>query len=257
MNLASGHDADRRAPHVRSADIVVLGAGYGGLHVAQRLMRLLHNNHHADGTPWSILIVDRQPHHQLTTELPRILGNEVADRDLDIPLDHLLNQWKEQFLQAEIHAIQPVPNGQPGSVETSAGRVAYRYLVIALGSVSNDFGIPGVPEHMRPFLTTEDARDLRVAVSRARPDAARLEFDQPNVDLDDLRRRMTVLIGGAGATGVEVAGELAEFMEDQWQLAWRVAGDPQHYRLPKPHHAGWCRANRAARLVGPNDSCRR
>jgi NADH dehydrogenase len=221
--------------HVVSADIVILGAGYGGLHVAQRLMRLLADDHHADGAPWSILIVDRQPHHQLTTELPRIIGNEVADRDLDIPLDQLLSERKDQFLQAEILAIHPSPNSQPGAIETSAGRIEYRYLIVALGSVSNDFGVPGVRQYMRPFLTTEDARDLRIAVSRSIQDAARYEFDQMDAEQDELRRRMTVLIGGAGATGVEVAGELAEFMEEQWQSAWRVAGEPAHYRLPKPH----------------------
>jgi len=236
MNSISEPDANGiGARHIVSADIVILGAGYGGLHVAQRLIHLLDDDHHADGAPWSILIVDRQPHHQLTTELPRIIGNEVADRELDIPLDQLLSERKDQFLQAEIQAIHPSPHSQPGAIETSAGCIQYGYLIIALGSVSNDFGIPGVRQYMRPFLTTEDARDLRIAVSRAIQDAARDELDRPDAEPDELRRCMTVLIGGAGATGVEVAGELAEFMEDQWQAAWRVAGEPQHYRLPKPH----------------------
>ncbi len=235
MNCISEPHADSiGAQHVVSADIVILGAGYGGLHVAQRLVRLLDDNRHADGGPCSILIVDRQPHHQLTTELPRIIGNEVADRDLDIPLDQLLSERKDQFLRAEIQAIRPSPHAQPGAIETTAGRIQYRYLIIALGSVSNDFGIPGVRQYMRPFLTTEDARDLRIAVSRSIQDAARFEFDQPDAEQEELRRRMTVLIGGAGATGVEVAGELAEFLEGQWQAAWRVAGEPEHYRLPKP-----------------------
>jgi len=174
MNCISEPHADSiGAQHIVSADIVILGAGYGGLHVAQRLVRLLDDNRHADGGPCSILIVDRQPHHQLTTELPRIIGNEVADRDLDIPLDQLLSERKDQFLRAEIQAIRPSPHAQPGAIETTAGRIQYRYLIIALGSVSNDFGIPGVRQYMRPFRTTEDARDLRIAVSRSIQDADR------------------------------------------------------------------------------------
>jgi len=106
--------------------------------------------------------------------------------------------------------------------------------VIALGSVSNDSGIPDVRQYMGPFLATEDARDLQIAVSRSIQDAARIEFDEPQAEQDELGRRMTVLIGGAGATGVEVAASLVRFMEDQWQAAWRVAGDPEHYPLPKP-----------------------
>jgi hypothetical protein len=65
--------------------------------VAQRLVRLLDDDHHAGGAPWSIRIVDRQAHHQLTTELPRINGNEVADRDLEIPLNLLLSERKVSF----------------------------------------------------------------------------------------------------------------------------------------------------------------
>lgn len=69
MNRIAQLDANSGGgQHAVFADIVILGAGYGGLHVAQRLMRLLDHDRHADGTPWSIVIVDRQPHHQLTTE---------------------------------------------------------------------------------------------------------------------------------------------------------------------------------------------
>ncbi len=215
---------------IHREDIVILGAGYGGLHVAQRLSSLLRDVPDPDGTPHWILLIDRQPHHQLTTELPRLVSGQRSDEELDIDLDRLIDEKLVRFLQAEVSAIRP--DGR--RVETSAGPVEYQYLVIALGSVSNDFGIPGVREHMRPFLTTEDARGLRIAVARAIEDAARLEQDNREVDLVDLQRRLTVLIGGAGATGVEVAGELAEFMEGLWEAQRRVASDPPNYRLPKP-----------------------
>jgi NADH dehydrogenase len=220
--------------HVESADIVILGAGYGGLHVAQRLARLLRGERKADGAPWTVLLIDRQPHHQLTTELPRLVNYEAADDDLDIPLDHLLDGQRTRLLQAEIQSIRLGADSQPGVVETSVGAIAYSQLVIALGSISNDFGIPGVREYMRPFLTTEDARDLRLAVIRAIEEAARGEREQPAADLEELRQRVRVLIVGAGATGVEVAGALAELMADEWEAAWQIAGKPDHYRLPKP-----------------------
>jgi NADH:ubiquinone reductase (H+-translocating) len=219
---------------VEQADIVILGAGYGGLHVAQRLAHLLRNEHKADGMPWTTLIIDRQPHHRLTTELPRLVNNEVADDSLDIPLDQLLGGQRTQLLQAEIQSIRLSTGAQPGTIETSAGEIAYSQLVIALGSVSNDFGIPGVHEYMRPFLTTQDARDLRLAVTRALEEAARSEREQPATDLEELRQRMSVLIVGAGATGVEVAGAMVELMGEEWERAWRIAGKPDHYRLPKP-----------------------
>lgn len=222
---------------VEATDIVILGAGYGGLHVAQRLARLLRGECKADGTPWTTLIVDRQPHHQLTTELPRLVNNDAADDSLDIPLDQLLDGQQTRLLQAEILSIRLGTDSQPGAIATNMGTIAYYQLVIALGSISNDFGIPGVREYMRPFLMTEDARDLRLAVIGAFEEAARREREQPAVDLEELRQRVRVLIVGAGATGVEVASALAELMAEEWERAWRIAGKPDHYRLPKPQIA--------------------
>jgi NADH:ubiquinone reductase (H+-translocating) len=219
---------------VESADIVILGAGYGGLHVAQRLARLLRNECKANGAPWTTLIIDRQPHHQLTTELPWLVNNEVADDSLDIPLDQLLDGQRTRLLQAEIQSIRLGADSQPGAIETSVGAIRYSQLVIALGSISNDFGIPGVRSSMHPFLTTEDARDLRLALIRAFEEAARSEREQPAADLEELRQRVRVLIVGAGATGVEVAGAMAELMAEEWERARRIAGKPDHYRLPKP-----------------------
>jgi NADH dehydrogenase len=218
---------------LEAADIAILGAGYGGLHVAQRLARLLRGERKPDGAPWTTLIIDRQPHHQLTTELPRLMNSDVADESLDIPLDQLLDGERTRLLQAEIQAIRPGAAAEPGVIATSTGTIAYTHLVIALGSISNDFGIPGVHAYMRPFLTTEDARDLRIAVVRAFEEAARHDLERPDTDLQLLQQHLRVLIVGAGATGVELAGALAELTAEQWERAWRVAGKPAQYRLPK------------------------
>ena len=213
----------------RREEIVILGAGYGGLHVAQRLSSLLRDAP-TEAMPAHILLVARQPRHQLTTELPRLVSGQRPDGDFEIDFGRLLDDRRVRFLQAEVTAIRPADR----RVETAAGPIDYRYLVIALGSVSNEFGIPGVREHMRSFLTTEDARDLRLAAARAVEDAARIERDHRQVDLADLQRRLTVLIVGAGPTGVEVAGELAELMTELWETQRRVAGEPPDYHLPRP-----------------------
>jgi NADH dehydrogenase len=209
---------------------LILGAGYGGLHMTQRLSHLLRDVPPAEAAPTWILLVARQPHHQVTTELPRLVNGQVSDGELDIDLHRLIDEAYVRFLQTEVMAIRPANR----RVETSAGPIEYRYLGIALGSVSDDLGIPGVREHMRPFLTTEDAHGLRMAVARAIEDAARIEQDTPEIDLLDLQRRLTVLIVGAGATGVEVAGEVTELMVGLWEEQRRLAGAPLRYRLPGP-----------------------
>ena len=215
---------------MRREEIVILGAGYGGLHVAQRLSSLLHHAQPPDAAPARILLVARQPRHQLTTELPRMVSGQRPDSDFDLDLGRLLDDRRVRFLQAEVTAIRPADR----RVETAVGPIEYRYLVVALGSVSNEFGIPGVRDYMRSLLTTEDARGLRLAAVRAIEDAARIERDGREVDQADLQRRLTVLIVGAGPTGVEVAGELAELMAELWETQRRVAGGSPDYRLPRP-----------------------
>jgi NADH dehydrogenase len=211
-------------PTVESADIVILGAGYGGLHVAQRLARLLSGERKADGAPWTVLLIDRQPHHQLTTELPRLVNNEVADDSLDIPLDQLFDGKRTRLLQAEITSIRLSAGSRPDALETSVGPIEYSQLVIALGSISDDFSIAGVHKYMRPFLTIEDARDLRLAVIRAIEEAARSERELPAADLEVLRQRLRVLIVGAGATGVEVAAAMTELVARSGSISSRSPG---------------------------------
>lgn len=232
--MTENNPISTQRPLTETVDIMILGAGYGGLHVAQRLTSVLGSKRKPDGATWTILIVDRQKHHQLTTELPQLVNNEVTDDSLAIPLERLLNERRVRLLQAEIQRINLGLDTQPNTVETSVGTLSCRHLVIALGSVSNDFGIPGVRAYMRPFLTTEDARALRLAVTHAVEDTARCELAGPDVDLGELQRRLTVLIVGAGATGVEVAGALTELMGYAWASAWRTAGKPEPYGLPKP-----------------------
>jgi hypothetical protein len=142
---------------VASADIVILGAGYGGLHVAQRLARLLRDEHKADGAPWTVLLVDRQSHHQLTTELPWLVNNEVTDDSLDIPLDQLLDGQQTRLLQAEIHSIRLGADSQPGAIETSVGAIAYNQLVMWLAI--DDQSRPG-----RAILLALAAKQARQAL---------------------------------------------------------------------------------------------
>src|SRR5581483_11612825 len=217
----------------QSGMVVVLGAGYGGLHVTQRLASLLPERTdvaEAGGWRYPIVLVDRRPYHQLTTELPRLVEGQRADAALDLDLRRLIDAERVQFVQAEVAGIAR----ERRAVRTTAGELGYRFLVIALGSVLNDFGVAGVREHMRPFLTTEDAHDLRITAALAVEDAARRYLERGDDDLAALQRSLTVLIGGAGPTGVEVAGALAEYLDDRWEAARRVAGQPREYRLPRP-----------------------
>ncbi|MGH3102174.1 MAG: NAD(P)/FAD-dependent oxidoreductase, partial [Thermoleophilia bacterium] len=93
-------------------------------------------------------------------------------------------------------------------LKTGAGPIGYTRLVLALGSRPNDFAIPGLAERAISLYSVADAEHVWAAVNQALATAATA------TDPDQQRRLATVIIGGGGATGVELAGELAEMLPE-------------------------------------------
>jgi len=174
--------------------IVIAGAGYAGLHVALRVVTQLDEDHPAD-----ITLVDRYDYHQVLTELPRVAAGARAVDAVRVPLEQVLARGVT-FVRATITGFDIA--GQQAL--TDAGPLPYTRLVLALGSRPNDFAIPGLADRALFLWSVDDARVVWTAVNRAITDAAGAR------DPAEQRRLLTVVIGGAGATGVELAGELAE-----------------------------------------------
>jgi NADH dehydrogenase len=179
-----------------SGRIVVAGAGYAGLHVALRLTARLRNRPELELT-----LVDRHDYHQAITELPRVAGGTRAADAVRIPLQDLL-ATRVRFVQTEINGFD-LPGRQ---LLTGAGPIGWDRLVLALGSRPNDFAIPGLAERALSVYSASDAEQVWAAVSKALAAAA------VATDPGRQRRLATVVVGGGGATGVELAGELAEIL---------------------------------------------
>jgi NADH dehydrogenase len=178
--------------------IVVAGAGYAGLHVALRLTSRLKNNPKVELT-----LVDRHDYHQVLTELPRVAGGTRAADAVRIPLQEML-ATRVRFVETEINGFDLAGYG----LLTPAGPIGWTRLVLALGSRPNDFAIPGLAERTLSLYSAGDAENVWAAVNQALTVAA------AGTDPQEQRRLATVVVGGAGATGVEVAGELAEMLPD-------------------------------------------
>lgn len=174
--------------------IVIAGAGYAGLRVALRLAAKLDRGRGA-----ALTLVDRHDYHQLLTEVPRVAGGSRAADDVRVPLEGVLDE-RVDFVQTTVDGFDFTGR----RLLTKAGPLPYTRLVLALGSRPNDFDIPGLAERALTLWSVEDARRVLAAVD-AHVAAAVGESDPA-----EQRRRLTVVIGGAGATGVELAGELAE-----------------------------------------------
>jgi NADH:ubiquinone reductase (H+-translocating) len=181
-----------------SGQIVVAGAGYAGLHVALRLTAKLRNRPKIELT-----LVDRHDYHQVITELPRVAGGTRAADAVRIPLQDMLAE-RIRFVQTEINGFDLAGR----RLRTGAGPLGWSRLVLALGSRPNDFAIPGLGERALSVYSASDAERVWQAVSEALAAAA------AETDPGRQRRLATVVVGGGGATGVELAGELAEVLPE-------------------------------------------
>jgi NADH:ubiquinone reductase (H+-translocating) len=179
--------------------VVVAGAGYAGLHVALRLAAKVR-----DDPSVELSLIDRHDFHQVLTELPRVAGGTRAADAVRIPLQDILAS-RVRFVQTEIQGIDLTAQ----RLLTTTGPFGWGRLVLALGSRPNDFAIPGLAERTLSLYSPSDAERVWAAVRRILTSAAAA------TELAEQRRLATVVVGGAGATGVELAGELAEILPEE------------------------------------------
>jgi NADH:ubiquinone reductase (H+-translocating) len=181
--------------------LVILGAGYGGLAVAQKLDTMARGR-----SNWDITLVDRRDYHLIQVRVHEVAANSIAAERVKVPFAELLEGFNVKFLQADILKIMPEQN----QVETSAGILDYDRLVVALGSETAYYSIPGMQEHSYPMKFLEDAVAFRKAVIQAFKKA--IAKDAPPLIKND--PRLTVVIGGGGLTGTELAAEMVDFIND-------------------------------------------
>lgn len=181
-------------------NVVILGAGFGGLRAATVVAKGLRRRRLLGR--WNVVLVDRNDHHTYTPLLYEVATTSKETADIcrlhevaAYPLKPLLARLPVELVRGEAKPLDPAS----GEVLLEDGRkIPCEYLVIALGSEPNYFGIKGLAEHALPFKTFRDAIRVRDAVW--------------NLAMDQSRRNpIRILLGGAGSTGIELAAELKEW----------------------------------------------
>jgi len=177
--------------------LVVLGGGFGGLHLVRRLER------HLRPGEATVTLVDRQNYHLFTPLLYQVCTGELPPHAVAYPLRDATAPAGYHFLQSEVTAIDL----EHRRVRTADGELPYDQLVIAVGSVTNDFGIAGVRENALPVKWLSDAEALKRHVLDI--------FESAATETDLARRRegLTFIIVGAGPVGVELASSLRDLMD--------------------------------------------
>lgn len=184
-------------------NVVILGAGFAGLTAARSL-----------GKFSDVTLVDR---HNFQTFLPLLYQVSTAG----LAADHVAYPIRGALRKTGVKFKM----GSPISIDhknkivklDSSETISFDYLIIAVGSATNDFGIRGVSEHALGMKSVNEAIEIRAKIMRRFEDLCRLE-DQT---------RLSIAVIGGGPTGVEMAGAIAELkrgplMSDNEQAAKRM-----------------------------------
>jgi NADH dehydrogenase len=166
--------------------VVILGAGFGGLTAARALDSVAH-----------VTLVDR---HNFQTFLPLLYQVSTAGLAADhvaYPIRGALRKTKVKFRMGSPIAV----DHKNKTVKLDSSEVLdFDYLIVALGSSTNDFGIKGVADNALGMKTVNEALNIRSEIMRRFEDLCRFEDDT----------KFSIAVIGGGPTGVEMAGAIAE-----------------------------------------------
>jgi len=161
--------------------VVVLGAGYAGIVVADRLERTLPED-------VDLVVVDEHDYHLVQHELHRVIRRPGLADDVRVPLDDIFDRARVE--RGHVSGVDRANR----VVEFGNGRtLGYDVAAVCLGAETAYYGIPGVEEHSLPLKRLADAESVRDRFEAV------------------LESGGTAVVGGAGLSGVQTAGELAAF----------------------------------------------
>lgn len=197
--------------------IVILGGGFAGIAVARRLERLLRPDEA------EITLISRENFSLFTPMVPEVASGALDVRQIATPIRSQLRHAR--FLLAEFTALDPAAREVAFTYVLSgeSASIGYDHLVLALGSSTSTFGLPGVEEHAYPLKTLEDAGSLRNRVMWL------LERADATSDAAARERLLTIAVVGGGFTGVETAGELVDLLRSVVRYYPNIA--PQRPRV--------------------------
>ena len=178
--------------------IVVLGGGYAGVHAAKRLHKAFKK--YKDSV--EITLIDRHKDHILMTELHEVAGNRVDEASVKISFNRIFAGKRVNIVRDEIKTI----DFKEQVLHGVAASYPYDQIIIATGAESTDFNIPGVKEHSFYLWSLQDALNIKRHIM----DIVRAaSYEKDPVERKEM---LTFVVAGGGFTGVELVGELIEWL---------------------------------------------
>ncbi len=181
-----------------SKEVVIIGAGYAGILTAKKLAKRIKKTK-ADV---NLTIIDRNPFHTMLTELHEVAAGRVDEDSIKISLERV---FAGRAVNVVLDNVTEVDYANK-TVKGEAAEYKYDYLVLAAGSKPTYFGVEGAAEHAHKLWSYKDTVDLHDHILN--------QFRKAAVTTDQAERArlLTFYVVGAGFTGVEMVGELAEWV---------------------------------------------
>lgn len=178
-------------PETALKRIVIVGAGFGGLKLAQKLM----------GMGYQVVLFDKNNYHQFQPLFYQVATSGIEPSSILFPLRKIFQKRKDMYIRvAEVYSVDT----EKKELNTSLGTAWYDYLVIGTGVNSNFFGMKNMEEYAIPMKSVSEAMSLRNRLLLSFEKAVTLR------DQNEKKALLNVFVVGGGPTGVEVAGAIAE-----------------------------------------------
>lgn len=182
---------DQNIPKLNVPRIAIIGGGFAGIAIAKRLIN----------KEVQVILVDKHNYHTFQPLLYQVATGGLEPDSIAYPLRRLFRKSKNvYFRMAKVHEITPDKN----KVETNIGDLEYDYLVLATGSTSRYYNLESKKNELMALKSVPDALNLRSLILQ--------NFEQAHLtkNLSEVESLINIGIVGGGATGVELAGALAE-----------------------------------------------
>lgn len=172
--------------------IVIVGGGFAGINLAKSL---------AGKSKLEVTLVDKNNYHFFPPLIYQVSTSFIEPSNISYPFRRMFQGMKNvRFHLGSLLKINP----EHMTIETENGTLSYDYLVLAMGTETNYFGLENVKQKALPLKTIDDALNLRNHLLLNTERAVR------TTDLAERKKLQTIVIAGGGPTGVEVSGMLAE-----------------------------------------------
>ena len=201
---------------IRRHRVAIVGGGFGGLFAAKRLGR---------AADIDVTVIDRTNHHLFQPLLYQLATGILSEGDIAPPIrDVLRHQQNTTVVLGEVIAVDL--DARSLTVETVGrrSRIPYDSLIVATGASQSYFGRPEFAHDAPGMKTIDHALELRGRIFGV------LEMAEREPDPAARRRWLTFVVVGAGRTGVEVAGQLAELSRRSLRRNFRNI-DPRQARV--------------------------